>query len=168
MAFDRDKLKQQEHTLSFMQMVIITGFVGGVFWSAIAYCFHFLNFTSIEPNIILEPFTVGKWRTIWIGKIISIIAYGVISIGIAVIYYVVLKKFKSMWIGAIYGLALFAIVFFILNPIFPSMKPFWKLDLNTIITSCCIYILYGVFIGYSISFEQVQTEKFKKRMAEQQ
>ncbi|WP_018660656.1 YqhR family membrane protein [Heyndrickxia acidiproducens] len=165
MTNEREKLKNQEHTLTFFQMVIVTGFTGGIIWSITAYLCFFFHFTSIEPNIILEPFTVGVWRKMWIGKILAILFYGLISIGAAIVYYLTLKKFKSMWAGAAYGLFLCGFVLFILNPIFPSMKPLFKLDLNTIITCACIYVVYGVFIGYSISYEHSRVEKFKKRAA---
>ncbi|MEH7367342.1 YqhR family membrane protein, partial [Priestia megaterium] len=33
-----------------------------------------------------------------------------------------------------------------------------ELPANTIISSLCIYILYGVFIGYSISFEAAELQ----------
>ncbi|MBS4173434.1 YqhR family membrane protein [Bacillus sp. FJAT-49736] len=151
---------------SFVKMVVITGFIGGVFWSAIAYFSYYLNFIKIEPNIILEPFTVGTWRESWIGIIISIFAYGIVSMGAAFLYYGVLKKLRTMWVGATYGVVLFLIVFFILNPIFPSMKPFFKIDFNTIITCVCLYILYGVFIGYSISYEQNERTHFRDKNKE--
>lgn len=151
---------------SFAKMVFITGFFGGILWSAIGYFAYYLNFIKVEPNIILEPFTVGTWRESWIGIVISIFAYGIISIVVAFLYYAVLKKFKTMWVGAVYGIVLFFIVFFILNPIFPSMKPFLKLDLNTIITSVCLYIIYGVFIGYSISYEHNERIQYRDKNKE--
>lgn len=52
-----------------------------------------------------------------------------------------------------YGIVLFFIVFFILNPLFPGIKPFTELKRDTVITSICLYIVYGIFIGYSISYE---------------
>ncbi|GER66150.1 hypothetical protein BpJC7_05170 [Weizmannia acidilactici] len=167
MAIGSEKLKYQEHTLTFFQMVIVTGFTGGIIWSVVAYLCFYLHFTTIEPNILLEPFTVGSWRKIWIGKMIAILAYGLISIGVAIVYYLFFKKIKSMWAGAAYGLCLCALVLLVLNPIFPGMKPLLKLDANTITTCACIYILYGVFIGYSISFEYERGQKFKKRVAGQ-
>jgi hypothetical protein len=164
---NENTIHENNHSISFIQMVMVTGFVGGVLWSLVAYLSYFLQFTKIEPNILLEPFTVGNWKESWIGIVITIFVYGILSMGVAYFYYLVLKKLKSMWVGVFYGISLFLIVFFILNPIFPSMKPFFRLDSNTIITSVCIYVLYGVFIGYSISYEQsnlihVIEEKEKK------
>nr|WP_259544941.1 YqhR family membrane protein [Heyndrickxia oleronia] len=155
--------KHSNHRVSFISMALVTGFIGGILWSLLAYLCYYFNFTKIEPNILLEPFTVGNWRGSWIGIIITIIMYGIISIGVALVYYLVLKKFKSMWVGIAYGLILYLVVFFILNPIFPSMKPFFKNDYNTLITSACIYALYGLFVGYSISYEHNEFKYFRER-----
>ena len=160
---DENTMYEKAHSISFIQMVMVTGFVGGVIWSLVAYLSYFLQFTKIEPNILLEPFTVGNWKESWIGIVITIFVYGILSIGVAFLYYLVLKKLKSMWVGIFYGIALFLIVFFILNPIFPSMKPFFRIDSNTIITSVCIYVLYGVFIGYSISYEHSNITHLEKK-----
>ncbi|MCP3738520.1 YqhR family membrane protein [Rossellomorea sp. BNER] len=150
------KLEQNksEKPMSFITMVVITGFIGGLLWSSIAYICYMFSFTQIEPNIILEPWAIGQWKDTWLGIVISIFAYGIVSIGVALVYYGILKKIKSVWAGAAYGIALFLVVFLVLHPLFSSMKPVTELDYNTIITTICLYILYGVFIGYSISYEE--------------
>ncbi|RIW31090.1 hypothetical protein D3H55_15905 [Bacillus salacetis] len=145
---------KQEKPLSFIGMVIATGFTGGILWSGFAYICYMFSFTKIEPNIILEPWAVGNWKETWLGIVISILAYGLISIGVALIYYAALRKLKSMWVGAGYGIALMLAVFVVLNPLFPGMKGITETDYITLITIACIYILYGVFIGYSISYEE--------------
>jgi Conserved membrane protein YqhR len=145
---------QSEKQMSFLGIVMLTGFIGGLIWSSIAYLCYYFSFTKLEPNIIFEPWAAGDWRERWIGIVLSILAYGVISIGVALFYYGVLRKFKSMWVGAGYGIVLFFTVFLLLTPLFPSIKPFTSIDYHTLITTLCIYILYGVFIGYSISYEE--------------
>lgn len=144
---------QQEKPMSFIMMVIVTGLIGGIFWSGLSYLAYVFNFTEIRPNVILEPWTIGDWKNQWLGTVISIFLIGILSIGIALVYYAILRKFKSMLVGIGYGIGLFLLVFFVLNPIFPSIRPFGELERNTIITSICFYVLYGVFIGYSISYE---------------
>ncbi|MGR3764988.1 YqhR family membrane protein [Rossellomorea sp. NS-SX7] len=145
---------KSEKPMSFIGMVVVTGFIGGLLWSAIAYLSYYFSFTKIEPNIIFEPWAVGDWKDRWIGIALSILAYGIISIGAALVYYGVLRKFKSIWVGAGYGIVLFLTVFLLLKPLFPSMKSLTAIDYHTLITTVCIYILYGVFIGYSISYEE--------------
>jgi hypothetical protein len=165
MAEEQGKLEQsqREKPLSFIATVVITGLVGGIFWSAIAFFAYYLNFTEIRPNVIIEPWTIGKWKEGWLGTVISIVLIGVVSVGAALIYYVALRRFKSMWIGMGFGIALFLLVFFVLNPIFPGISPFTELKRNTIVTSVCIYILYGVFVGYSISYEEDEIQKREKK-----
>jgi hypothetical protein len=157
---------QREKPMSFITMTVITGLFGGIFWSALAYLAYVFHFTEIRPNVILEPWALGKWKEQWLGTVISIIAIGLFSIGAALIYYAAMKKIKSIWAGAAFGLVLFFLVFYVLNPIFPGIKPFWDLSKNTIITSACFYILYGVFVGYSISYEQNEIQNKEKKQRE--
>jgi|SRR5579875_2751927 len=134
-------------------MVFWTGLFGGVFWGIIGFLAAFFHFTEIRPNVIVEPWTLGNWKYKWQGTVLSIILLGIISVVAAYIYYFLLKRFKGWWMGAVYGIVLFFIVFFILNPLFPGIKPFTELKRDTVITSICLYIVYGIFVGYSISYE---------------
>jgi hypothetical protein len=152
---DNPKLEQnkREKPVSQLGKVILTGFIGGIFWSFLAYLSSLLNFTEVSPNLILQPIALGDWKNGTLGEIISIVLIGLLSIGVALAYYAILKRFKSMWIGFLYGIALWGLVFFILNPIFPNLQTVFELSRATIVTTVCLYILYGVFVGYSISFD---------------
>ncbi|MBY0122426.1 YqhR family membrane protein [Bacillus sp. S/N-304-OC-R1] len=157
---------QNNQPMSFMTMVILTGLIGGIFWSGLAYLAYVVNLTEIHPKVIMEPWTVGDWKDSWLGTVISILFIGVISIVSALIYYALLRRFPSIWVGIFYGIVLFLLVFFVLNPIFPGISPVHELDRNTIITSICFYVLYGVFVGYSISYEESEINYKKKREKE--
>lgn len=145
---------QRENRMSFISKVIVTGFIGGILWSCIGYVAYIFNFTQISPKIILQPWAKGKWQDNWQGFIFTILLIGVISIGAALIYYALCRKINSMWAGVLFGVALFFIIIFLFQPLFPDMKPMKKLSSQTIITSICLYMLYGLFVGYSISYEQ--------------
>jgi hypothetical protein len=168
MAEKKAKLEQsqREKPISFLAMVMTIGFVGGLFWSALAYLAYLFNFTEVHPNIIIEPWTIGEWKKEWLGTVISIILIGVISIGAAILYYATLRKFNNMYVGILFGVVLFLLVFLVLNPIFPGIRPFTELSRMTIITSVCLYILYGVFVGYSISYEENEIRKTAKQESE--
>ncbi|MFT8322924.1 MAG: YqhR family membrane protein [Bacillus sp. (in: firmicutes)] len=158
------KDNNEDKPMSFISLVIWTGMFGGIFWTLIGYLGYFLNFTDIQPNFILEPWALGDWKRRALGTIISIVIIGFFSTGAAFAYYLTLKKFKTIWAGIGFGIALFALVYIVLNPIFPSMDPFLKLKRDTMITSICLYILYGVFVGYTISYEEneIRTKKIKQ------
>ncbi len=139
--------------MPFMTMVFWTGLFGGIFWGLIGFIANFLSFTEIRLNVIIASLALGDWKREWQGTIVSIIILGLLSVCTAYIYSAVLKKFPGFWVGIGYGMVLFFLVFIILNPFIPAMKPFSELSRDTIITSICIYILYGIFIGYSINYE---------------
>lgn len=160
MPESKSKLEQDQpkKPVSFLSMVIMTGFFGGILWSTIGYVAYIFNFTEIHPNVVLEPWAIGTWKKGWLGTVISILFIGGVSILAALIYYAAFRKLRGSLPGMIYGALLFLLVFIVLNPIFPGIKPLWSLDKNTITTSLCIYILFGTFVGYSISYEQEELD----------
>ncbi|MDP4170005.1 MAG: YqhR family membrane protein [Bacillota bacterium] len=155
-----------EKPMSFIVYVMITGFFAGVFWSAMGLFSYAFHFTDIRPNVILEPWALGSWKKEWIGTILSILLIGIFSVLAAFLYYAALKKLKNKWIGVIYGIALFLLVFIVLNPIFPGIKPLMQLEKNTIITTVCLFIVYGEFVGYSISYEYENRHGGQKHASE--
>jgi hypothetical protein len=150
---------KREQPMSLIMKAIITGFVGGVFWSLLGYLAYFFHFTELSPNMILLPWALGDWKYGKTGNYIAILLIGLLSILVALLYYAFFRKMKSMWVGIVYGVALWLIVFYVFNPLIPSLQSVSKLERNTIITTICLYILYGVFIGYSISFETQESER---------
>ncbi|MGX1192943.1 YqhR family membrane protein [Metabacillus sp. SLBN-84] len=157
--------EKQGEGLPFIARAMITGFAGGIFWSLIGYLAYVLNMTEISPNMLLQPFLLGDWKNGTIGNFAGVLVIGFLSVGTALVYYLVLKRFSSIFVGMIYGAALWALVFFLLNPIFPNVKTVFELERLTTVTMICLYILYGVFIGYSISFEQNELQSKKKGSA---
>lgn len=168
MAKEEKQLEQnqREKPMSFLTMVITIGLIGGIFWSGLGYLAYVINLTEVRPNVILEPWAIGDWKEGWLGTVISIGMIGAISIVVALIYYAALRRFPSIFVGIVYGIVLFLLVFFVLNPIFPGISPIKELTRNTIITSICFYILYGVFVGYSISYEESEMKYYEKRKGE--
>ncbi|WP_449536915.1 YqhR family membrane protein [Ferdinandcohnia sp. Marseille-Q9671] len=145
---------KKEGEMSFLTKVVVIGLFGGIFWSLLSYLSYVFHFTEISPNLVLKPWILGEWKNRVLGQFIGVFVIGIISIGVALLYYAFLKKFQSIWVGAAFGIALWVIVFYVLNPIFPDIKTVAELKRNTVITTICFYVLYGVFIGYSISFEE--------------
>ncbi len=154
----QQKEELKEEPMSFIMLVVLTGLIGGIALSSLGYLAYVFNFTSIPPRVILEPWTLGSWRKEWIGTVISILLIGALSIVVALVYYATLRKINNMWMGIIYGLILFLIVFIVLNPLFPGIKSFKETDLNTFVTTICLYIIYGLFVGYTICYEENENQ----------
>lgn len=144
---------KQEEPMSMLAKVMVIGLCGGIFWSLLGYLLYIFHFTKISPNLVLQPWAIGDWKNGLYGQFMGVFVIGLLSVGVALLYYAVLRRFEKIWVSMLFGLALWGVVFFILNPIFPDLKSVWELGRNTNITTICLYLLYGVFIGYSISFE---------------
>ncbi len=158
------KANEQGHTSSFAALVALIGFFGGLIWGIVFFIAYYLNLTEVGPAIILNPWALGEWKNKWSGQIIGIAAISLLSIGIAFLYRALFAKFKSIALSILFGIGLWWFVFYLLKPAFPDLKPLAEIGWNTIVTTVCIFLLYGLFIGYSISFhyDERQTAYSKK------
>lgn len=141
---------------------MVIGFYSGVFWSFIAQVAYFFNFLDFSPKFLLTSWITLEWAKGWLGVVVSILLFGVLSILVALVYYALLKKAKSIFAGLLYGAVLWLILVFILRPMFPDFPAYTAMSVNTIITSVCLFILYGVSIGYSISYEHQELKNIEQ------
>ena len=65
--------------------------------------------------------------------------------------------------GVFYGITLWMIIFFLIQPLFPNTKQILELNVDTIISTICLFILYGTFVGYSISYDYHDTYVLEKK-----
>ncbi|MBP1969723.1 putative membrane protein YagU involved in acid resistance [Virgibacillus natechei] len=157
-----------EESMSILSRTFITGFVGGLIGSLFGIIMYYFNFSEVSPkSYVLRAWTTLEWTEGWLGDLVSIFLVGIISIAVAFIYYGILKKINSMWMGVAYGGILWGILFIVLQPIFTNVPPVMDLDINTIVSTLCLFIIYGTFIGYSISYDY-HDMKLKEKKQEQQ
>ncbi|MCA1009653.1 YqhR family membrane protein [Halobacillus halophilus] len=145
---------QQEPQQSVLTKTLIIGFASGVLWSglaALAYYFHFSEVSA--ASFLFRSFWQTEWTGTWLAEVLAVIIVGVLSLISALLYYMFLKKKNGIWPGLIFGLVLWAIIFVILTPLFPAIPSFMELSSDTWVTTGCLFLLYGLFIGFSISFE---------------
>lgn len=144
---------QREEPEPFLKKVMTIGFFGGLIWSLVGYITYLLQFTDVGPSLVLQPWALGDWKNETLGQWMGILAISLLSILVALFYKTFLVKVKHISGGILFGVALWFLVFYALQPIFPDLDPMTELDTNTVVTTLCTYILYGIFIGYSIAFE---------------
>jgi|SRR5690625_5113128 len=143
---------------------ILTGFIGGLIWSTLGIMMYYFNFTEVDPKkFVLRPWKSVEWTDGWIGDIVTIVILAILSIIGAIIYYFLLKKVYSIWMGVIYGIIIWTITFLLVQPLFPNTKQLLELSNATIISTICLFVLYGTFIGYSISYDYYDTYVLEKR-----
>lgn len=155
---------KREKPIPLLSKALLTGFVGGVFWSIVGALAAYFNFTSVSPaSFILRSWLQTEWSDGWLGQLVSIIAIGILSVLMALVYYGVMKKSEGIWPSAIFGIALWFIVYYLLQPIFPNVSHMTDLDSTTIVTTVCLFLLYGIFVGYSISYEYLEQAKSQEQ-----
>lgn len=155
---------EQSHAveeMSYSGKVATIGFVGGLFWGFIGYFAYYFHFVKFGPALVLSPWALGDWKNGHLGQIVGIFVISFLSVIVAFIYRFLLQKIFNIWVPLFFGAGLWFIVFYLLEPIFPPLKPVTELDSNSLVTSICLYLLYGLFIGYSISYEYKERQEKK-------
>ncbi|MFT8391550.1 MAG: YqhR family membrane protein [Sporolactobacillus sp.] len=137
---------------SFGRTAVI-GLFGGLLWSLIALVCKLINFTSYGPELLFKPFALPAWKNQIGGQFLAVAGLSLLSIVLAWAYLLIVGRFKNFWISLLFGLMLWALVFIGLQPFIPDMRFVTKLGWNTASTTICLFLLYGLFVGYSISFE---------------
>jgi uncharacterized membrane protein len=158
------KLEQNQHEkpMSLLQKALLTGFVGGLLWSAIGSFAYYFNFSEVShASFTLRSFWQASWSSGLTGELISMLVVGIASILAAFLYYLFLRKRAGMIPGILYGVAVWFIFMYFLNPFFESVPTITEMEMNTVVSTICLLVLYGTFIGYSISFDYESYEQAK-------
>lgn len=150
-----------------IKYVVIIGLFGGLLWSLVGFGFTFLNFMDVSPRFILTSWFDSKWINKVLGIFISVIIYCCLSVLFALLYYVVMRKIKSIFGGIIFGILLWLLLFGLISPMFSDLPSFAQMNFNTGFSSFCLLLLYGVFIGSSVSYEYQELQLQKKRQQSQ-
>lgn len=150
-----------------IKYVVIIGLFGGLLWSLVGFGFTFLNFMDVSPRFILTSWFDSKWINKVLGIFISVIIYCCLSVLFALLYYGVMRKIKSIFGGIIFGILLWLLLFGLISPMFSDLPSFVQMNFNTGFTSFCLLLLYGVFIGASVSYEYQELQLQKKRQQSQ-
>ncbi|MCP8967066.1 YqhR family membrane protein [Ectobacillus ponti] len=150
-----EKQKRQRPN-SFMKNVVKIGLFGGIFWGLVWYLLHIFSFTEVGPNYLLMPLALGSWKEGMWGQLGGVAVMGLFSIGTAILYGLFLKKFQGVVPGIPYGLVWWGLVFFVIGSLSPVLKNALQLPKETVIATICIFILYGVFLSYSVSYEALE------------
>ncbi|MEI3611738.1 YqhR family membrane protein [Pseudogracilibacillus sp. SO30301A] len=133
---------------------ILTGFFGGLFSGLFLLFLHYFNMTEVRPKILLRIlFQNENWIEKWYANVVLIVLISIFSIVIALIYYVLLRHRKSWITGALFGVAIWVAIYFVMPIIIKNYNPFLYLNSESHVSMFCLFLLYGVFTGYSISFD---------------
>ncbi|MFD1447433.1 YqhR family membrane protein [Oceanobacillus profundus] len=143
-----------EEQFSILPKSLFTGLVGGIALGFAWIILYYFNFSEISPkSFILKSWTNANWVDTWFGTLLTIIIIGLLSIVTALIYHGIFKKIYSMWMGVVYGIIVWGFIFVLMPPIFTNVPNITDITFDTILSTASLFILYGTFVGFSISYE---------------
>lgn len=143
----------QEHTTNQWLFCIQIGFFAGLIWGSIRWICYQIKFTTELPSFVADPFFQSAFLKSWWGILVGLASYIILSIIAAVLYKVIVGRLRGPWPGIGYGLVWWILIFVIAGPLLGITENITKAGWNTFWTELCIFLLWGVFIGYSIVFE---------------
>ncbi|RSL30963.1 hypothetical protein D7Z54_23665 [Salibacterium salarium] len=147
----------------YNQKVAVIGFFGGLIWSLVGYAAFSLNFTKMGPAMAVLPWALPEWKETYLGHLAGIFFISLLSVIVAFTYRMLLQKWQSIWLAAGFGIFLWFVVYYLLHPLFPGKDPITSMSLSHLITTICLFVVYGVFIGYSISYEYQEMQRKRKQ-----
>jgi branched-subunit amino acid transport protein len=130
-----------------------TGFFGGVLWGGLRIFFHYFKFSSIVPGFLIEPYFRHSFLKSVPGYLAGWLSFIVFSMLAALLYSLLLRKWKGPWPGIAYGAAWWLALFAVAGPVSGITPELHRLSGDTITSEICLFVLWGLFIGYTISFE---------------
>lgn len=150
-------MNEKEAKKQLILRSLITGLVGGIF---LYFSFRFfIYFKFLEEGLFLFlKVTKNSLIQTMIYQIFVFIAFVLVSIVVASIYYVLFKKIVNLWFSMFYGIGI-GLIYFGINFFLKNGHEMLSFNVTTYVTLTSLFILYGVFIGYSISFDYYETNK---------
>lgn len=143
-----------ENGIDRIKFATLVGTIGGVFWSMIGYAFYLMNFSKIGPSVIVSPMFAEETATKPIAQFVGIAVFAALSILFSILYVFLFSKYYTPWIGVVSGALLFVLFFYGVNPLLQlTDEPLLQIGINTFTTMLCLFVLYGLFIGFSLSAE---------------
>lgn len=129
------------------------GFFAGLIWGGLRGLFYYLSFTTVLPGFLMEPFYKKSFLDSQPGYYAGWFSFIVFSILATLMYVLLLRKVKGPWPGIAYGIAWWVILFALIGPVMQMTKPIHNMTVDTNISEFCIFLLWGLFVGYSTAEE---------------
>ncbi len=129
------------------------GLSAGVIWGIFFLLAYFFQFSDIGPSVFAKPILNPDYISKWQGQLVGLVFFVIFTVVASFFYMLLLVRFKSPFVGIFYGVLLWAFTFFILSPFFDLTKPVKELGFYTNSVMVSLFILIGLFIGYSIAIE---------------
>lgn len=160
MEIEENDINKMNKTV--LRQTVFIGWIGGIIFGILIFILFY--FKLIDPNI--SSMIIGKIKLFnhWYGKLVLLIFLSILSMIVTLFYYMIAKKMSQWYIGMFFGIFIWFIVCTLYYIYFNQNLIFNQKTIHESINLLCLFILYGLFVGYSTSFAyelqltQLQTE----------
>ena len=132
---------------------IMIALFAALIWGTMRMVYGYFNFSKLDSVFMAEPFFLNQFLKSNLGWLVGLGCFVLFSIFTAMIYAWFLRTRKGPWFGLLYGAVWWMLIFVIVGPFLGWIRPIFRWDANTMIAEACLFLVWGLFIGYSISFE---------------
>lgn len=143
----------REHRTNIWTFSLTIGFFAGLIWGGVQGLFYYMKFTTVLPGYLLEPFFKNSFLQSMAGYYVGWLGFIVFSILVTLAYTLVFRNLKGPLPGMLYGMAWWALIFLVIGPNLHMTTPISTMTTNTFISEFCLYLLWGLFIGYTVAQE---------------
>lgn len=151
--------KKKNRMTDRFRFAVNIGFFAGFIWGGIKIVEFAMRFTEVVPGFLLEPFYRHAYLVTREGILLGWISFIVFSILASLIYMVLLRKMRGPWPGIAYGAVWWAFLYLLAGPLTEMIPPVKQMDLNSFVSDLGLFLLWGLFIGYTISVEFTDESK---------
>jgi len=129
------------------------GIAAGVIWGLIRWLAVAMNLTKVSQAFLIDPWVKRSALGYGYWQIAGFAAFILMSIAAAYVYYGIVRSFRGPVPGLIFGIAWWAALYAAAGPLVGAVPSLATIGWNSLLTDLCLFVIWGLFIGYSIAFE---------------
>lgn len=129
------------------------GLFAGIIWGAIRWLATGLNLTEVTQAFLVDPFVPIDVLGSFAWQVIGYILFIFMSMFAALIYWFALGRSTGPWPGIAFGFGWYVLFYLLVGPLVGAVPSIRLIGWNSLITDGCLFLVWGLFIGYSIDFE---------------
>lgn len=153
---DRRNSRDSENDPKPTQPILFSlkiGFYAGLIWGLARWLLTGLNFTNVSQAFLLDPFVSRKILNGFYWQAAGLVMFIIMSILAAVLYVAILGRLQGPWPGLFFGVVWWGLVYAWAGPLIGAVPPLNRIGWSSIVTDFCLFLMWGLFIGFSIAFE---------------
>lgn len=128
------------------------GLYAGIIWAGIRLLAYYLHFTYEPPSFLIRMLLTEQAATNAFGHTTGTISFIIFSMLAALLYMWFFRTLEGPWPGIWYGIGWWGILYG-LGPLLGFTRISLNVTFTIAATDFCMFVVWGLFIGYSIAFE---------------